>query len=810
MRKILLMAAAVLAGVVLVIVGLLVYGALNLNSIVKRDPQYVLDRIGHWMGRNVQAQDIKIGLGWGVTLDITGLAIADDPSFSQLPFLKAKQLSGRVEILPLLAGQIVINRVAMRNPGVRILRDQAGRYNISTLGRQQAAATTPRQAREHTGGRKAPIRFLVQSLSVRDGGIFYQDTASGAPPIQAGHVNLDLSDVNPARPFPVKLRLAVLGSTQNIALRGTVGPLTHDGTIEPMEVPFDFSVTAGPVALDRLRNIGELRSRIPDKLSMPDPITVKAKIKGSPRAVSFEVKTDLSSARLVYLGLFNKPGGTAFQISAAGTRRGNAIGISQGKIQLADFQARLSELTFNRGSWSAKVDTNRFDLAPLAKMAAVLAKYALSGRGEAHLMIASANPLPQAKGTIALAAVGFTGEDSKLPGITGLTGTVSLDGNTATLEPTDFNLGSTRAIVQGLVDSLRPLHATYSLKADSFKLAEVLPERSPDEEISQLSANGTVAARAGGMALTTALTSGQGMVSNVPYRKLALRAGYDGGQVNVSSLALDAYGGSIASKAKAALTPSHPFSASVNLTGIDLQQALGAQGAKAADMVRGSLTGQVNASGKGADFDEVKPTLQGNGRIQIDRGQLIGVNLVGTALKKINGIPAIGTLITPAIMQRHPALFSSPDTDLKLVRLSYVMTGPRFTSRDLTADADDYRILGEGWFDMDKNVDLSVHVLMSRKFSSELQAEKKNVVYLENPGGEIEIPLLIQGRLPRPIIQPDIQFLVQRAASHAMEQQGTRLLNKFLGGKVGKYLGGGNGAGTSGNPPSNPLENLFH
>ena len=96
MRNILLMAAAVLAGVVLVIVGLLVYGALNLNSIVKRDPQYVLDRIGHWMGRNVQAQDIKIGLGWGVTLDITGLAIADDPSFSQLPFLKAKQLSGRV------------------------------------------------------------------------------------------------------------------------------------------------------------------------------------------------------------------------------------------------------------------------------------------------------------------------------------------------------------------------------------------------------------------------------------------------------------------------------------------------------------------------------------------------------------------------------------------------------------------------------------------------------------------------------------------------------------------------------------------
>ena len=513
------------------------------------------------------------------------------------------------------------------------------------------------------------------------------------------------------------------------------------------------------------------------------------------------------------MGLFNKPGGTAFKISAAGTRRDSTIAISQAQIHLADFQARLSELSFNGGSWSAKVDTNHFDLAPLAKMAAVLAKYALSGSSEAHLVVTSANPLPQAKGTIALTAVGFKVEDSNLPGITGLTGTVRVDGNTATLEPTDFNLGSARASVRGQAESLRPLRATYSLKADSFKLAEMLPERSPDEEVSQLSANGTIAARADGIALTTALTSGQGMVSNVPYRNLALRAEYGAAQVNVSSLKVDAYGGSIASKAETALTPSHPFRAAVNLTGIDLQQALGAQGAKAADMVRGSLTGQVNASGKGADFDQIKPTLQGSGRIQIDHGKLIGVNLVGTAIKKINGIPAIGTLITPSMIQRHPTLFSSSDTDLKLVRLSYVMTGPRFTSRDITADADDYRISGEGWFDMDKNVDLSVHVLMSRGFSGELQAEKKNVVYLENQGGEIEIPLLIQGRLPKPTIQPDVQFLVQRAASHAVEQQGTRLLNKFLGKKGGQFLGGKNGGGPSGNPSSNPiapLENLFH
>src|SRR5580704_17696414 len=108
MRKILLIVTAMLAGMGFVIACLLVYGAYNLNSIVKDDRQYLLDRIGDSVGRDVQAKDIETGLGWGVTLDITGVQVADDPAFSQLPFLKARQLSGQVEVWPMLAGQIVI------------------------------------------------------------------------------------------------------------------------------------------------------------------------------------------------------------------------------------------------------------------------------------------------------------------------------------------------------------------------------------------------------------------------------------------------------------------------------------------------------------------------------------------------------------------------------------------------------------------------------------------------------------------------------------------------------------------------------
>ena len=818
MRRILLTAAVTFGVIVLLIVGLLVYGAINLNSLVKSNRQYLLDRVGDSLGRDVQAQDVQIGLGWGVTLEISHLQVADDPSFSQLPLLKAKQVSGRVELLPLLSRQILITRLDLLNPDIRILRDRAGHLNVATLGAR--GATSARQARAggQGGAGQIPIHFLVQDLSIREGLITYQDAAAAGPPIEAGHVNLDLTDVNPTRPFPVKLGLSLLDGNRNLSVGGTVGPLMRNGMLEVMDAPFSFNVIAGPILLDRLRDIPELRIKIPEKLSMPDPVTIKAKVKGTLRAAEVEVNSDLAATRLVYLGLFNKPAGTPFKISASAFRRDGVVGVSQATVKLADLKAHLTDIGFGHGSWTAKVDTNRFDLAPIAKMAASLAKYELTGSSEAHLVVASAAPVPSAKGVVALAGVGFKVEGSKLPGINALTGTVRVDGNSATLEPTSFNLGSARASLQGQASSLQPLRATYSFNADSFKLAELIPDRPPDEQVSQLKASGTIAAQPQAIEVTTALTSGEGMVANVPYHNLALMAGYDGRQANVSSLTLDAYGGSIGSRADATVSPPRTFRTSTNLNNIDLQQALNAQKAKAANIVRGLLSGQVNAAGRGSNFDEIKPTLAGNGRIEITRGKLVGVNVVGSALKKINGIPAIGTLITPEIISRHPALFSSPDTDLKLVRLSYVMTGPRMTSHDIMVQSDDYDVSGDGWFDMDRNVNLSMHVLMSREFSSELQAQKKNVSYLENQGGQIEIPLLIRGTLPHPSIQPDVQFLVQRAATQAVQQQGSRLLNRYLGNKgLGKFLGGGGGAQPSGNPsnppasnPIAPLENLFH
>ena len=84
-------------------------------------------------------------------------------------------------------------------------------------------------------------------------------------------------------------------------------------------------------------------------------------------------------------------------------------------------------------------------------------------------------------------------------------------------------------------------------------------------------------------------------------------------------------------------------------------------------------------------------------------------------------------------------------------------------------------------------------------------SQKKNVVYLANDQKEIDIPVQISGQLPKLSVQPDIQFLAQRAAGHLMQKQAGKFLNKFLG----KNSGGGSGSSGS-NPLSGALNKLFH
>ncbi len=828
MRKTLLIAGSVLGVLLLVVIGLIIYAASNLNSIIATRRARILALVSDSLGRPVEVQDIKAALGMGVSMQITGVKIGDNPAFSQLPFVAANEVSGEVEFLPLLAGDVRLTKLVLKSPEVRILRDANGVLNVSTIGKggkpekslQQEAEAAKAEGGKR-GGAGALGSIAVKSLSIDNGTILYQDASQRGAPIRLTRVDFDLENFSANRSFDLKLVFAFLDERQNFDLSGQLGPLINDGMLDVGRIPVDLKLKIGPLLLDRVRTLQGIGGKIPEKLSMPDPMSLEATAKGTLDKIGFDANSDLGPSRVVYLGVFNKPAGTAFSFSATGVRRGSEIIVARGNLKLADLNLTATGLSVGGGKpLGAHLDTNRFDLAAVAATLAAAAKYQLAGKSEVHGQFEMDQGSPNFDGTVALAGVAVRPEGGKLPGVSNLNGNIHMTQNSAVIEPATFAVGSGHASFEARAESLKPLRASYVLKADSLKLAEFVPSRPPEagEVIEQLAITGTAGGEMSSPNINAQIASSSGQVAAVAYHSLSLQAGYDGKRASAHALKIEAFGGSIAGDADAVLGERPQFNATLNTNQIDLQQALKSQGSKAADIVRGLLTGQIKVAGRGAKFDDIKPTLQGQGRMAIANGKLIGVNIVADALRKVQGLPEIGGLISPAMIARHPGLFNNPDTDLKTMSLSFDLAGPRITSHDITVETADYRVLGDGWFDMDRNIDLSAQLMLSRGLSDEVIAEKKNVVYLTDPDRQIAIPVVIRGALPKPSVQPDIQVLAQRAASHAIQREGQKLFKKLLGRKSGP-LGGLFGApdgGSGGSAPApaaptpapNPFESL--
>src|SRR5581483_8965388 len=86
------------------------------------------------LGRKVTVGNLGLSLISG-SLTADNIAIADDPSFSNSPFIQAQKLNVGVEMLPLILSKTLhVTDLTLTQPKVSLLRDRSGKWNFSTLG----------------------------------------------------------------------------------------------------------------------------------------------------------------------------------------------------------------------------------------------------------------------------------------------------------------------------------------------------------------------------------------------------------------------------------------------------------------------------------------------------------------------------------------------------------------------------------------------------------------------------------------------------------------------------------------------------
>ena len=346
----------IIAGAVLLVLFVLpVLALVNLNALINRNKDYLLARAEAALGRHVEVGDIGVTLWGGIGVRLKSFSVADDPSFSKEPFVRAADLQVNMKFLPLLRKELVVSRVILNRPVIHVIKDQDGRFNFSTVGRERERKDGSEEKengevqKERAEEPAAPPALLVALVDVDGGEIRYTDRSQG---VDFGATRLDFTvkEISLDRPVDIHLSAALFGADkQNLKVKGRVGPLGPKADLHLLPVEADLELEAVPLA-SLEKGIPGFKQRFPKELDLGGAIGAKAHVSG---VIGKEALPEIT-------GTINLSG-----VSARIPWLPQPITDVNAKIDFTGKSAELPESPFRIGKSQVRLAVKATSLAPL-------------------------------------------------------------------------------------------------------------------------------------------------------------------------------------------------------------------------------------------------------------------------------------------------------------------------------------------------------------------------------------------------------------------------------------------------------------
>ena len=207
------------------------------------------------LGRQVKVGNLTLSLlSGGVKAD--QISIADDPAFSQTPFVQAKSLKVGVEMMPLIFSRTLnVTELTLDQPEINLVKSENGeKWNFSSLGAKSgpsraassqskavASETKPANEQKKTAEpatKESPSsssnpNLSVAKLNVNNGRLNVSRAGTEKQHVY-DKVNISVSDFSLTSSFPFKMTANLPGGG-SLNLDGKAGPIdANDASLTPL------------------------------------------------------------------------------------------------------------------------------------------------------------------------------------------------------------------------------------------------------------------------------------------------------------------------------------------------------------------------------------------------------------------------------------------------------------------------------------------------------------------------------------------------------------------------------------------------
>lgn len=179
------------------------------------------------LGRRVELGHLAVSLLSGSVV-AEGLSIADDPAFSNQPFVTAKDVRIGVEMMPLLLHrELHITGFTIDEPKITLLHAENGRWNYSSLGEEDKRKAPTAQTNSMLPN------LTVRRIDIKSGVVTVGTLPQKEQPRLYTDLNVNVKNFSFTNTFPFSVN-GKLPAGGSLALDGSAGPFNQrDASLTP-------------------------------------------------------------------------------------------------------------------------------------------------------------------------------------------------------------------------------------------------------------------------------------------------------------------------------------------------------------------------------------------------------------------------------------------------------------------------------------------------------------------------------------------------------------------------------------------------
>ncbi|HEX2932805.1 MAG TPA: AsmA-like C-terminal region-containing protein, partial [Candidatus Binatia bacterium] len=616
------------------------------------------------------------------------------------------------------------------------------------------------------------------------------DQKEGAD-LELRQIDLKVEDLDLNQPFSVSLAAAVYDDKQNLKLKSKVGPLRSDSAFD--QAPLDGAIDIDPLDMNRIKAaLPSWKNKLPKDLDLSGVFRVKdLKFKGTLNDLAINGEIEGTKGALRHGKHFQKAEGVPFTLHTDVRYTGDKITIRNGRVKLHTLDLATAgdiqlgdTTTLNLSINSAPTSLDGWD-----RIVPAVANYKLTGTMEFQASVhgqVGKGAMPQIQGVLSLKKASAKPPEFPKP-IENLDTKISFTGQRANISDMNLTLGKSRIRMAATIEKFSPLTLSYKMSTPEIFPADyraALGEDRKADVVRNLQSEGQLSMAGGNLIYKGKLTSADGTLYNVAYKGLDATLTVADKVANIQSLRVNAMSGTVQAEGEYSFKEAVPrFSVASKAQGVDVKELYTALDAKAERDIRGRLNADMKLVGSGKGWEEIKPTLRGQGEAEVVQGAVLNFNIAESALGGASGMPGLGNIINPSVRKKYPETFAAKDTEFKEMKATFDMADGRINVKNLRMAAAEFTSQGQGWADFNRRVDFRSTIDFSQRLSADLAQSTREVKYFLNNQGQVELPIILKGRMPNVKPKPDGNYIAQLVQRNLLRKDMGDLKNPYLGEK---------------------------